>query len=171
MRAVDLWTDGSGTSAVPGGFAYVLVDQATGTIREGHGGALVTTNNRMELTAVIKGLEALKRPCRVTVYSDSEYVGKAFPMGWVGNWKRKNWKGVKNPDLWQRLDQLVGVHDIKWNWVKGHSGAALNESCDKRAGACRKEIISALEQDGDTLRLQFEIVDQPAGKQLEMAAS
>lgn len=170
LTPIQLWTDGSGTSKGPGGWAWVLVHEPSGTVREGHGGALEATNNRMELQAVIQGFKALTRPCAVTVYTDSEYVGKAFPQGWIASWKRKNWRGVKNVDLWQALDALVKVHDVRWKWVAGHTGVPLNESCDKRAGECRRAIKAALEQDSPISGLSFEIVDLPLGKQLALGA-
>lgn len=170
LTPIQLWTDGSGTSSGPIGWAWVLVHEPTGTMREGHGGGLEGTNNRAELYAVIKGFEALKRPCAVTVHTDSEYVGKAFPQGWIARWKRKQWRGVKNPDLWQMLDKLVQVHDVRWRWVPGHSGVALNESCDKRAGECRRAIKAALAEDSPISGLSFEIVDLPLGRQLALGA-
>ena len=101
------------------------------------GGEPDTTNNRMELTAVIEGLAALKRPCEVTVTSDSTYVLKGI-QEWMANWKKRGWKTaskqpVKNVDLWQKLDAVVGEHKIDWQWVKGHSGHRENEIADQLA--------------------------------------
>jgi ribonuclease HI len=103
------------------------------------GGERETTNNRMELTAVIEGLSALKRPCQVAVYLDSEYVRKGITE-WIHGWKAKGWKTaakqpVKNADLWQKLDALVhgGIHKIEWHWVKGHAGDPGNERADALA--------------------------------------
>lgn len=101
------------------------------------GGEAQTTNNRMELLAAIKGLEALSRKCKVRLTTDSQYVRNGITE-WIANWKRKNWRTanrqpVKNVDLWQRLDDLVGRHDIEWHWVKGHSGHVENEIADALA--------------------------------------
>ncbi len=98
------------------------------------GGEKETTNNRMELMAAIKGLEALKKPSQVNLTTDSQYVRKGITE-WIANWKRKNWMTsgrtpVKNRDLWERLDELSAVHDVKWHWVKGHSGHVENERVD-----------------------------------------
>jgi len=98
------------------------------------GGEAQTTNNRMELLAAIKGLEALSRKCKVKLTTDSQYVRNGITE-WIANWKRKNWRTanrqpVKNVDLWQRLDDLVGRHDIEWHWVKGHSGHVENDIAD-----------------------------------------
>ena len=98
-----------------------------------------TTNNRMELRAAIEGLEALKRPCRVTVHTDSQYVKNGITQ-WLAGWKRNGWRtagrsAVKNVDLWQRLDAAAEPHDVKWTWVKGHSGNAGNERADELARA------------------------------------
>ena len=101
------------------------------------GGETLTTNNRMELTAAIKALEALKRPCEVILYTDSQYLRNGITR-WITKWKRNNWsKGtsgkVKNVDLWQQIDQLNSVHSVTWRWVKGHSGDAGNEKADQLA--------------------------------------
>jgi ribonuclease HI len=105
--------------------------------RELYGGEPDTTNNRMELTAVIRGLEALKRRCRVRLYTDSQYVQKGI-SSWIHDWKRRAWrtadkKPVKNVDLWQRLDALASGHDVEWHWVKGHAGHPENERADALA--------------------------------------
>lgn len=102
-----------------------------------HGGEAMSTNNRMELTAVIKGLEALSKSCQVLVTTDSKYVLTGITE-WIYNWKRRNWKTaskkpVLNVDLWQRLDELVAQHTVEWEWVKGHSGHAENEIADQLA--------------------------------------
>jgi len=101
------------------------------------GGELLTTNNRMELTAVIKGLEALNKSCQVRITTDSKYVLSGITE-WITNWKQRNWKTanrkpVLNMELWMRLDELAGQHEIKWNWVKGHSGHPENELADQLA--------------------------------------
>ena len=102
-----------------------------------YGGELNTTNNRMELTAVIKALQALKFNCQIELYTDSKYVLQGI-TDWMANWKKRNWrtadkKPVKNVDLWQELDELVSEHDINWHWVKGHSGHPGNELADQLA--------------------------------------
>ncbi len=105
--------------------------------RELYGGAAATTNNRMELTAVIEALQALKRPCKITLRSDSKYVLQGITE-WMPNWKQRGWrtaakKPVLNVDLWQTLDQLAGKHHIDWQWVKGHNGDPGNERADELA--------------------------------------
>ncbi len=167
---IELWTDGSGTARGPIGFAWVLVHLRTGTVREGHAGGLTGTNNRAELLAVIYGLRALTRPCVVQVVTDSEYVGKAFPQGWVENWKKKKWVKVKNPDLWQELDREVARHEVRWRWVAGHSGVPFNESCDKRAGACRRAIIAALADGSPITGFSFPVVGELPPEQIELGA-
>ncbi len=104
--------------------------------KELSGGADETTNNRMEMTAAIKGLEALKKPCNVALYTDSEYLKKGITE-WMPKWKRQGWKRGKNPvknvDLWKQLDALAQTHAIRWSWVKGHAGHHYNERCDELA--------------------------------------
>ena len=105
--------------------------------KELFGGELETTNNRMELMAAIEGLKSLKRPCTVQLTTDSQYVRKGITE-WIHNWKRNNWrtaakKPVKNDDLWRQLDEQVTIHDVTWNWVKGHSGHRENEAADALA--------------------------------------
>lgn len=135
-RNVDVFTDGacSGNPG-PGGWGSVLLYR--GHRRELSGGDPQTTNNRMELLAVIRALEALKRPCAVTIHTDSTYVMKGITE-WLDQWKRRGWrtaskKPVKNVDLWQRLEEKLGPHDVKWRWVKGHSGVPENERADELA--------------------------------------
>ena len=106
-------------------------------IKELHGGELTTTNNRMELTAVIKGLGALTRRCKVKLWTDSQYVQKGVSE-WLAQWKRRGWrtadrKPVKNEDLWRQLDALAAQHDVEWHWVRGHAGHAGNERADALA--------------------------------------
>jgi ribonuclease HI len=143
---VQLFTDGacSGNPG-PGGWAFILRHVTTGQEKEASGAERETTNNRMELIAVIRGLEALKRPCEVELVTDSEYVGKGLSQWmpkWKANgWKRKEgdqWKPVKNVELWQRLDELVRRHRVKYTRVLGHSGHPENERCDQLAvAACQ----------------------------------
>lgn len=140
---VELFTDGacSGNPG-PGGWAYVLRHPASGKEVEGSGGERLTTNNRMELRAVIEGLGAIRRPSRVELYSDSEYVLKGLEE-WMAGWKARGWrtaakKPVKNVELWRRLDELVREHEVSFHWVKGHSDHPENERCDALAVAAAR---------------------------------
>ncbi len=142
-ETVHLFTDGacSGNPG-PGGWAYILRDGRTGVEKEASGGEPATTNNRMELTAVIEGLGALKRPAVVELHSDSQYVLNGM-REWLAAWKARGWRTagkqpVKNRDLWERLDALLAVHDIRFNWVRGHSDHPENERCDRLAVAARE---------------------------------
>jgi len=135
---VILFTDGacSGNPG-PGGWAYLLRHPATERERADSGGDPETTNNRMELLAVIRGLEALTRPSVVDLYSDSQYVLKGLKE-WMAGWKRRGWKTaskqpVKNRELWERLDELRSEHEIRFHWVRGHSGHPENERVDRMA--------------------------------------
>ncbi len=137
-RRVKIWTDGacSGNPG-PGGWGAILT--FNGVEKEFCGGEALTTNNRMELMAAISALEALTRPCAVDLHTDSQYVRQGV-TGWVHNWKRNGWrtadrKPVKNEDLWKRLDEATGRHDIEWFWVKGHAGDEMNERADALARA------------------------------------
>ncbi len=139
MKKVELFTDGacSGNPG-PGGFGVIL--KYNETIKEISAGYKSTTNNRMELLAVITGLEALKFPCEVTVYSDSKYVVDAIAKGWLYSWQMKGWrksdgKPALNVDLWQRLVPLLDKHEVDFVWLKGHAGHEYNEKCDKLAVA------------------------------------
>jgi ribonuclease HI len=174
LPVVALWADGSGTTrGNPGGWAYVLLfrNNVGQTIRkEGHGGAIDATNNTMELTAVLKGLEALKRPCRVTVHSDSEYVINAFRLGWVGKWQYRGWKKVANPELFQAIMRVIKPHDVTWVHVKGHSGIKENEDCDKRAKDCRLKIKEAGGDIEILGTLGFAVEGLHAGQQLGLVA-
>ncbi len=133
---VEMYADGACRgNPGPGGWGVLL--RAGGRERSLHGGEASTTNNRMELTAVIRGLEALKRPCRVRLYTDSQYVQKGITQ-WIHDWKRRGWrtadkKPVKNIDLWQQLDALAARHAVSWHWVKGHAGHDGNERADALA--------------------------------------
>ena len=138
---VQLFTDGacSGNPG-PGGWGFILRHLKTGKEMEQSGGDPHTTNNRMELTAVVEGLRTLKRPCRLELVTDSVYVGKGMTE-WMTGWKRNNWqrrekgklKPLKNAELWQALDKQMQVHDITFTHVKGHSGHPENERCDELA--------------------------------------
>ncbi len=136
MKEVQLYTDGACRgNPGRGGWGAILVYGKYE--KEMSGGERETTNNRMELLAAISGLEALKEPCRVTLYSDSKYVVDAFLEGWVDSWRSHGWKRgrdeLKNPDLWQRLYDLTKRHEVTFIWVKGHDGHAYNERCDALA--------------------------------------
>ncbi len=143
-----LYTDGgcSGNPG-PGGWAFILRHPASGKEMENSGAERQTTNNRMELQAVIEGLAALKKPSRVDLYTDSEYVRMGLSQ-WMAGWKRNGWKRkergqskeVKNVELWQRLDELVRLHDINFHRVAGHSGHPENDRCDELAVAAYKRL-------------------------------
>ncbi len=134
MKKVKIYTDGAcSRNPGPGGWSAILIDD--GKEMEISGGMAKTTNNVMELTAVIQGLKRLPQPCDVEVYSDSAYVVNAFNQNWLENWKRNFWrtsdrKPVKNKDLWLELDRLVHIHNVKFIKVKGHSDNVLNNRCD-----------------------------------------
>ena len=145
---VQLFADGacSGNPG-PGGWAFILRHVKTGKEKESSGGERETTNNRMELTAVIRALEALKGQTTAHVHTDSQYVQKGISE-WIHNWKRNGWrtadkKPVKNADLWQVLDDLAKGHQIKWIWVKGHAGHAGNERADTLANRGIDELLAA----------------------------
>ncbi len=136
MSRVAIWTDGacSGNPG-PGGWGVVLT--FGDTTRELSGGEPHTTNNRMELSAAIAALEALKRPCAIDLHTDSQYLRQGITQ-WLQGWKRNGWKTadrkpVKNDDLWRRLDDAASQHDIDWRWVKGHAGEEMNERADELA--------------------------------------
>ena len=140
---VELFADGacSGNPG-PGGWGTIL--RFRGVEKELKGGEAHTTNNRMELMAVIAGLETLTRPCTVAVTTDSQYVQKGITE-WMPNWKRRGWKTadnkpVKNDDLWRRLDQAAARHLVSWHWVKGHAGHPENERCDQLAREGCREV-------------------------------
>jgi ribonuclease HI len=135
-EVVEIFSDGACRgNPGPGGWGVLL--RAKGAEKELWGGEADTTNNRMELMAVIRALEALKRRSKVRVYTDSQYVQKGI-SDWVHSWKRRDWrtagkKPVKNVDLWKRLDELAAQHDVQWHWVKGHAGHPENERADRLA--------------------------------------
>lgn len=137
MKKVTIYSDGacSGNPG-PGGFGTVLV--YNGIEKEISEGFKETTNNRMELLAAIRGLECLKEPCEVTIISDSKYLCDAINKGWLENWKQKGWKKadkkpVLNVELWQQLDNLLTIHTVSFEWIKGHNGHKYNERCDTLA--------------------------------------
>lgn len=137
MAVVEIFTDGA-CSGNPGAGGWGAILRYGTTERELAGGEDMTTNNRMELTAVIESLKALKRPCEIVLCTDSRYVMDGV-LQWLPNWKQNNWRttnkksAVKNLELWQELDSLLSKHQIKWVWVKGHNGHPENERCDKLA--------------------------------------
>lgn len=143
MKKVCIYTDGacSGNPG-PGGWAAIL--SYNGHERELSGGEPATTNNRMELIAAISALEALKEPCEVELWTDSQYLARAVNEGWLAGWKRRGWRRkegeLKNPELWQALDALLARHKVSFNWLKGHDGHEYNERCDARAVAQRDKF-------------------------------
>ena len=138
-----LFTDGA-SSGNPGPGGYGVILRCGSKEKEMSGGFACTTNNRMELLAVIVGLEAIKwEKAVVEVYSDSSYVVKALNEGWLQNWERKGWKKVKNVDLWQRFLAVYKRHKVTFNWVKGHAGHPENERCDALAVAAGSGAFAA----------------------------
>jgi ribonuclease HI len=150
VESVRLFTDGacSGNPG-PGGWAFILTHPATGRSRDASGAEWETTNNRMELTGVIKGLSSLKRPCEVELVTDSQYVAKGISE-WLPNWKRQGWqrkengqsKPVKNVDLWQEVDLLLSTHKVRVTHVPGHRGHPENEACDRMAVDAYKRLMA-----------------------------
>lgn len=142
-KEVELFTDGACLgNPGPGGYGVIL--RYKGMEKELSGGESVTTNNRMELTAAIVGLSALKEPCKVTLVSDSKYLIDGMTKGWAASWKKRGWKKADrkpalNPDLWDRLLALDTVHDITYVWVKGHNEHPENERCDRLAVAAAEQ--------------------------------
>ncbi len=149
LPQVELYSDGgcSGNPG-PGGWAFILKHPASGKELEQSGGEPETTNNRMELTAVIRGLETLKAPAAVELFTDSKYVGQGL-SDWMPKWKAngwrrregKSWAEVKNEDLWRKLDALASIHQLKFSWVAGHSGHIENERCDRLAVAAYQQYL------------------------------
>ena len=143
-EVIEIYTDGAckGNPGVGGWGALLRHD---GKTRELHGGESQTTNNRMELTAVIQGLRALKEPCRVQVVTDSQYVKDGITQ-WIHGWKRRGWMTatktpVKNQELWIALDEQVGRHQVRWEWVKGHGAHDDNNRCDELAGQAARDQL------------------------------
>ena len=135
-KTVSLYTDGA-CKGNPGKGGWGVLMRYGSHEKELFGGEAHTTNNRMELTAIIQGLAALKRPCAVVIYTDSQYVKNGMEQ-WIHGWKKNGWKTaakqpVKNEDLWQQLDQLAAQHQIQWQWVRGHAGHTENERADALA--------------------------------------
>jgi ribonuclease HI len=164
---IELWTDGSSTGAVgDGGWAFVL--RCGEKVKEGSGYVPDTTNNRMEMTALLMGLRALTREgVFVRVFTDSEYLMKPFTHGWLHKWERGGWitgrgskkKPVANQDLWQALKEEAGKHRVTFEWVRGHAGTLLNERCDELAKAAKVAGMSAHVEielpGGASLELEF----------------
>ncbi len=144
MRTVEIYTDGACRgNPGPGGWGATL--EMGEHFRELSGAEAMTTNNRMELMAVISALEALKRPVPIRLYTDSEYVRRGITE-WLKSWKARGWKTadrkpVKNQDLWERLDAIASRHEIEWHWVKGHSGVPGNERVDRLANAAIDALL------------------------------
>jgi len=143
---VTIYTDGA-CSGNPGAGGWGAILMHGTTEKELSGGELATTNNRMELMAAIQALEALKKPCRVELFTDSQYVQKGIHE-WIHAWKRRGWKTadgkpVKNDDLWRRLDEARSRHDVTWRWVKGHAGHEHNERADALARKGLREAVEA----------------------------
>ena len=141
MKTVEIFTDGA-CSGNPGPGGYGAILRFEGREKEISGGEAQTTNNRMELTAVIVALEALKFPCKVILTTDSKYVVDSITKGWVYGWKKRGWiksdkKPALNVDLWEKLLPLLEIHQVQFNWVKGHAGHPENERCDRLAVAQR----------------------------------
>jgi ribonuclease HI len=147
LPRVELYTDGacSGNPG-PGGWAYILKHPASGKEKEGAGAELVTTNNRMELKAVIEGLSALSARSQVDLTSDSQYVLKGL-REWLPQWKERGWKTasrkpVKNQDLWEQLDALLQQYELRFHWIRGHNEHPENERADRLAVAAREALVS-----------------------------
>ncbi|MCE7903920.1 MAG: ribonuclease HI [Gammaproteobacteria bacterium PRO9] len=151
MSQVELYTDGACRgNPGPGGWGALL--RANGRERELCGGDPVTTNNRMELTAAIEGLKALRRPCVVDIYTDSEYLRRGVTE-WLAKWKATGWrtaarKPVKNEDLWRQLEAETTGHELHWHWVKGHSGHADNERADALANRGLDSMLAGSSSNG-----------------------
>lgn len=144
MDEVEVFTDGacSGNPG-PGGWGAIL--RSKGVEKELSGGEKDTTNNRMEMMAVIDALESLTRPCKVKITTDSQYVMKGM-LEWLPGWKKRNWKTaakkpVKNVDLWQRMEKAAQQHTLEWEWVRGHQGHVENERADQLAVKAREKIV------------------------------
>ncbi len=136
---MNIYTDGA-CKGNPGAGGWSAILEFEGREKELCGGERLTTNNRMELTAAIEGLSALKEPCAVTLYSDSQYLINAINKGWLVGWKQRGWKKadksqVLNDDLWRTLDELLSKHEVEFIWVRGHDGHEYNERCDALASA------------------------------------
>ena len=148
-KAVTIYTDGA-CIGNPGPGGYGVVVMYKGHRREHSGGFRLTTNNRMEMLAVIVGLESLKERCQVTVFSDSQYVVNAITKGWARKWKANGWRRASNekalnPDLWERLLTLCDKHGVEFRWVRGHDGNKENERCDYLATTAAAEAATGVD--------------------------
>lgn len=144
MKSVNIYTDGA-CKGNPGAGGWSAILEYGGKEKELCGGEKSTTNNRMELTAAIEGLKALKEQCKVTLYSDSQYLVNAINKGWLDSWKQKGWKKadrsqVLNDDLWKTLDELINYHTVEFIWVRGHDGHEYNERCDELASGFAERL-------------------------------
>ena len=140
---MDIYTDG-GAIGNPGPGGYGAILRANGAERELSGGYRLTTNNRMEIMAAIVGLEALKKPARVTIHTDSQYLANAINLGWARKWRAQGWmrnrgEPALNPDLWERLLALLECHEVRFQWVRGHAGHPENERADRLAVEAAKQ--------------------------------
>ncbi len=145
LKHVEIYTDGA-CSGNPGPGGYGVILRYKQHERELSGGEAETTNNRMELSGVIAGLEALTEPCAVTIYSDSKYFVDAIEKGWAKSWKEKGWmrnnkEKALNPDLWERILKLLDYHQVELVWIKGHAGHPENERCDQMAVAESRKFL------------------------------
>ena len=145
-KTVYIFSDGA-CSGNPGPGGYGVILRCDGREKEFSGGEKHTTNNRMELMGVITGLEALKYPCKVILQTDSKYVVDSVTKGWARSWQKNGWiksdkKPALNSDLWERLLNLLEIHDVTFNWIKGHAGHAENERCDTLAVMMRDEFAA-----------------------------
>lgn len=147
IKAIQVFSDGacSGNPG-PGGWGAIL--RYKNNEKEISGGQKNTTNNQMELMAVISALETLKEPCQVEIFTDSQYIANAFNKGWLAAWQKNGWrtsgkKPVKNKELWERLVIQAEKHELQWSWVRGHSGHPENERCDQLAVAAREKVVSS----------------------------
>ncbi len=144
MKSVNIYTDGA-CKGNPGAGGWAAILEFEGKEKSLCGGEKLTTNNRMELIAAIQGLKALKMPCNVTLYSDSQYLVNAINKGWLEGWKKKGWRKadkspVLNDDLWKQLDELLNTHNVNFVWVRGHDGHAYNERCDALASGFAEKL-------------------------------
>src|SRR5262245_7066493 len=144
-QKVTIFCDG-GCKPNPGAGAWAAILRCGKIEKELTGGESETTNNRMELTAVTRALEALKFPCDVTIVTDSEYLANAFRQSWIVKWKKNGWKTstkqpVKNKELWEALDELIAKHSVTWEWTRGHAGHPENERCDELATETRMKLF------------------------------
>lgn len=169
MKAVTIHTDG-GCEGNPGPGGWAAILRHGKFVRELSGGEPATTNNRMELRAAIEGLQALKEPCRVHLFTDSEYLRNGITQ-WIKGWKARGWitkekKPVKNADLWRALDAASAPHQVTWGWLKGHAGHADNERCDVLAG----EAIGKIRQQHSAADLQAALAEFRAKAELDNAS-